>query len=211
MSKLKTSATATSGGISGLGMIGLGIYGIGEIHGYFNVAVFIFSSILLLFLTSRFMGSRKQKKELIMYNPNEIFIVSFLFFMVLMGLYSCYSIFHSENKLGESITAYAIVIVAIALIVLPLVVINSYYKNRKDNITIGSTSIIISDDENIVEYKIIDILSYHINGTKLSLNLKEIGNKTIDLSELNLNRRDIKKLNIDIETRVNNFVSNPTL
>lgn len=206
MSKFKTSATATGGGLSGLGMIGLGIYGIGEVHGYFNVAIFVSTSILLLFLTSKFMGSRKQKKGLVVYNPNEIFIISFLFFMVLMGLYSCFSIYQSENKLGESITSYAIVIVAIVLITLPLFVINSYYKNRNDNITIDNTSIIISDDKKLLEFKIIDILSYQINGTKLLLNLKEIGNKTIDLSELNLNSRDIKKLNIDIETRIKNIV-----
>ena len=206
MSKLGTTASATGGGLSGLGIIGLGIYGIGKVHGYLNVIIFVAISISLLYLTSRFMGSRKQKKDFIVYNPNEIFIVSFLFFIVLIGLYSCYSIYLSERELGESITSYAIVIVGIIVIALPLFTINSYLKNRNDNIVIGNTSIVIADNERSTEFNFNDIQSYQIKDSKLLLNLKEIGNKTIDLSELNLNRRDIEKLNTDIQMRIKNII-----
>ncbi len=206
MSKLGTAANATGGGLSGLGIIGLGIYGIGKVHGYLNVIIFVAVSILLLYLTSRFMGSRKQKKGLIVYNPNEIFIVSFLFFIVLIGLYSCYSIYLSESELGESIARYAITIVVIIVIVLPLFTMNYYLNNRNDNIIIGNTSIIIVDNERSTEFNFNDILSYQIKDSKLLLNLKEIGNKTIDLSELNLNRRDIEKLNTDIQMRIKNII-----
>jgi len=206
MSKLGTAANATGGGLSGLGIIGLGIYGIGKVHGYLNVIIFVAVSILLLYLTSRFMGSRMQKKGLIVYNPNEIFIVSFLFFIVLIGLYSCYSIYLSESELGESIARYAITIVVIFVIVLPLFTMNYYLNNRNDNIIIGNTSIIIVDNERSTEFNFNDILSYQIKDSKLLLNLKEIGNKTIDLSELNLNRRDIEKLNTDIQMRIKNII-----
>jgi hypothetical protein len=206
MSKLGTTASATGGGLSGLGIIGLGIYGIGKVHGYLNVIIFVAISISLLYLTSRFMGSRKQKKDFIVYNPNEIFIVSFLFFIVLIGLYSCYSIYLSERELGESITSYAIVIVGIIVIALPLFTINSYLKNRNDNIVIGNTSIVIADNERSTEFNFNDIQSYQIKDSKLLLNLKEIGNKTIDLSELNLNSRDIEKLNTDIQMRIKNII-----
>jgi hypothetical protein len=206
MSKLGTAANATGGGLSGLGIIGLGIYGIGKVHGYLNVIIFVAVSILLLYLTSRFMGSRMQKKGLIVYNPNEIFIVSFLFFIVLIGLYSCYSIYLSESELGESIARYAITIVVIIVIVLPLFTMNYYLNNRNDNIIIGNTSIIIVDNERSTEFNFNDILSYQIKDSKLLLNLKEIGNKTIDLSELNLNRRDIEKLNTDIQMRIKNII-----
>jgi len=206
MSKLGTAANATGGGLSGLGIIGLGIYGIGKVHGYLNVIIFVAVSILLLYLTSRFMGSRMQKKGLIVYNPNEIFIVSFLFFIVLIGLYSCYSIYLSESELGESIARYAIIIVVIFVIVLPLFTMNYYLNNRNDNIIIGNTSIIIVDNERSTEFNFNDILSYQIKDSKLLLNLKEIGNKTIDLSELNLNRRDIEKLNTDIQMRIKNII-----
>jgi hypothetical protein len=204
MSKLKTAATATGGGLSGLGMIGLGIYGIGEVHGYLNVIIFVSISISLLFLTSKFMGSRKQKKELIVYNPNEIFILSLLFFLVLIGLYSCYSIYQSESKLGESITSYAIIIVGIIGIALPIFTMNSYLKNRNDNIVIGSKSIVISDNEKSIEFVFSDILSYKIQDSKLLFSIETIGNKAIDLSELNLNKRDIEKLNTDLQIRIKN-------
>ena len=37
---------------------------------------------------------------------------------------------------------------------------------------------------------------------ELNLEIKEIGNTSIDLSELNLNSRDIKKLDFDLVTRI---------
>jgi hypothetical protein len=83
---------------------------------------------------------------------------------------------------------------------------NYYLNNRNDNIIIGNTSIIIVDNERSTEFNFNDILSYQIKDSKLLLNLKEIGNKTIDLSELNLNRRDIEKLNTDIQMRIKNII-----
>jgi hypothetical protein len=202
MSNSKKIASATGGSLSGLGMFGLGIYGIGMVHGYMNVFLFIVLSTLLLFLTSKFMGSRKQKKGLIVYNPNEFFIVSLLLFIILIGIYSCYSIYLSESELGKSITTYAIVIVGFIVIALPLFVINSYLKNRNDKIIIGNTSIVIVDNKQSIEFDFNDIFTYQINDSKLLLNLKEIGNKTIDLNELNLNKRDIEKLKLDLQTRI---------
>jgi hypothetical protein len=154
-------------------------------------------------MASKFMGSRKQKKGNIVYNPNEFFLISLLFFIVLIGLYSCYSIYLNESELGESITSYSLILVVLIVIVIPIFMISSYIKNINDKIIIGNSSIVITDNIKSTEFNFSDIQSYQIGNSILNLEIKEIGNTSIDLSELNLNSRDIKKLDFDLVTRIN--------
>jgi hypothetical protein len=202
----KSSSVSVLSGIRAIGFfigtIGFGIYGIGQVHGYLDVFLFVIVSTLLLMLTSKFMGSRKQKKSNIVYNPNEFFMISLLFFIVLIGLYSCYSIYLKESDLGESIASYAIVLVLIIVIGVPIFLIYSYMKNINDKIIIGISSIVITDNTKSTEFNFNDIQSFRIVKTMLILEIKQKGKESIDLSELNLNSRDIKKLDFDLVTRI---------
>jgi len=196
-----SSGSDKAKGLGGLGIIGFGIYGIGEVHGYLNVTIFIVISILLILVTSRFMGSRREKQDLIIYNPNEFFIISVLIFITIIGIYSCYIISQSD-KISETIAEYAIVTVAIIVVLLPVFVAFSYFRNSFDKITLNKLKFTIIDDGKTAEYSYSDIKSYQLKGSKLSLELIDADNKTFDLSELNLNSRDIKKLDVDLQTRI---------
>jgi len=196
-----SSSSDKAKGLGGLGLIGFGIYGIGEVHGYLNVTIFIVISILLILVTSRFRGSRREKNDLITYNPNEFFILSVLIFITIIGIYSCYIISQSD-KINESIAESAISLVAIIVVLLPSFFIYSFLKNRNDKITLNKLKFTIIDDGKTVEYSYSDIKSYQLKGSKLSLDLIDADNKTFDLSELNLNRSDIKKLDVDLQTRI---------
>lgn len=202
MSYSSNKTSTVGNGLSAIGALGLGIYGIGQVHGYFNVFLFVTVSTLLLIITSKFMGSRKQKNGNIVYNPNEFFIISILVFIVLIGLYSCFSIYSKENELGEDITGYSILLVVLFVIVMPIFGLYSYVKNINDKIIIGNSTIIITDNLNSTEFKFEDIQSYQIQNSKLVLEIKETGNTSFDLRDLNLNSRDIKKLELDLFTSI---------
>ena len=184
---------------SAIGFIGFGIYGIGETHGYLNTIIFIIIAILGIYLTSQYLGSRKIRDAEIVYNPNEFFLVAFLCFISIVGIYSCYSIYNNENILGETVAADAIVLVVLFSICLPGYFIYTQIKNRKDKIILRETEIEIADNGNTIIIQHEDVLNYSLIKQKLTFSLKNVTNKTIDLAELNLNSRDAEKLNSDLQ------------
>ena len=96
MSKVK----GATGGIAGLGAIGYGIYGIGQVHGYMNMIIFTIGSIIALLIVYRLSGSRKIKQDCVVYNQNELFMVTVLiliiFAVLLPGLFA-FSILQNRN------------------------------------------------------------------------------------------------------------------
>jgi len=190
------------GGLTGLLSLGCSIYAIGKVHGYINISIFILVSFLALYLVYRFVGSRKKKQEVIIYNLNETFILTVLIFILLMGLYSCYRIYQSESELGETIAEYAITWVLVVVVFLPGFFAYSFLSNRNDKLTITTNTLSILDDKNIFEFNLFDIISYQIKGSKLVLKLKEKEKKEFDLSEINLSSTDIKKLDLDLQERL---------
>ena len=160
MSDSTYKSSSVGSGLSAIGTLGFGIYGIGQVHGYLNVFLFVIVSTMLLIIASKFMGSRKQKKGNIVYNPNEFFLISLLFFIVVIGLYSCYSIYLNESELGESITSYSLILVVLIVVVIPIFMISSYIKNINDKIIIGNSSIVITDNIKSTEFNFSDIQSY---------------------------------------------------
>jgi hypothetical protein len=85
------------------------------------------------------------------------------------------------------------------VVLLPIYFALDYFKNCEDKITLGKLSVKITDNDQITEYFYLNISTYQINGSKLSLDIHNTGKKTIDLSNLNLNRRDIQKLDKDLQ------------
>ncbi len=198
MSKIK----GATGGLAGIGAIGFGLYGIGEVHGYMNMVIFIVVAIVAVLTVHRLSGSRKKKNDCIVYNQNELFMVTILLLILTTGLYSTYRIYQNQNKLGESITSDAIVIVLIFAIILPGLFALSILKNRNDKIIITPNKLTIFDNKTTHEFLFDELDSYQIANSKLVLNFKEKEKITFKLDELNLNTKDIKLLDLDLKASV---------
>ena len=195
MSKIK----GATGGVAGLGAIGFGLYGIGKVHGYMNMVIFIVVAIVAVLTVHRLSGSRKKKTDCIVYNQNELFMVTILLLILTTGLYSSYKIYQNQNKLGESITSDAIVIVLIFAIVLPGLFALSILKNRNDKIIITPNKLTIVDNKTTHEFLFDELNSYQIEKSKLVLHFREKEKMTFKLDELNLNKKDIRSLDLDLE------------
>lgn len=197
-----SKAKGATGGIAGLGAIGYGIYGIGQVHGYMNMIIFTIGSIIALLIVYRLSGSRKIKQDCVVYNQNELFMVTVLILIISTGLYSTYKIYQNQNELGETITSNAFVIVFIFAILLPGLFAFSILQNRNDKIIITKNNICIVDNETTHDFLFDDLDSYQIANSKLVLNFKEKEKITFKLDELNLNAKDIKLLDLDLKASV---------
>ena len=190
---------ATGGALSGLGGIGFGIYGIGETHGYLNTTIFIIIAITGIYFTSQYLGSRKIRDTEIVYNPNEFFLVTFLCFVSIVGIYSCYSIYNNEKNIGESVANYAIAMVVAICVIAPCYFTYDIVKNRKDKIILRNTEIEITDNGTKLILQHENILHFTLDGRKITFTFKDKTNNSIDLSELNLNTKDTRKLDADLQ------------
>jgi hypothetical protein len=188
------------GGIAGLGAIGFGIYGIGQVHGYVNMIIFIIGAIISLILAYKFSGSRKKKGDCIVYNQNELFMITVLVLILTTGLYSTFRILQDTNKLGESITGYSIVMVLIFAILLPGFYAFPILKNRNDKIIITPKNLTIVDNKTTHEFLFEDLDSYQITNSNLVINLKNKEKITFKLDDLNLYSNDINSLDVDLRT-----------
>ena len=126
-------------------------------------------------------------------------MVTILLLILTTGLYSSYKIYQNQNKLGESITSDAIVIVLIFAIVLPGLFALSILKNRNDKIIITPNKLTIFDNKTTHEFLFDELNSYQIEKSKLVLHFREKEKMTFKLDELNLNKKDIRSLDLDLE------------
>jgi hypothetical protein len=167
-----------------------------------NMIIFTIGSIIALLIVYRLSGSRKIKQDCVVYNQNELFMVTVLILIISTGLYSTYKIYQNQNELGETITSNAIVIVFIFAVLLPGLFAFSILQNRNDKIIITKNSICIVDNETTHDFLFDDLDSYQIANSKLVLNFKEKEKITFKLDELNLNAKDIKSLDLDLKASV---------
>lgn len=198
MSKTKE----TTGGISAVAALGYGIYGIGKVHGFLNMSIFVIGASLALFLVYRFTGARKKKEDSIVYNLNESFILTVLGLIVSTGIYSSFRIYMSQNELGENVASYAIVIVCVFVIILPAIYGFLLLNNRNDKIIVTKNNLSITDNNKTYNLQFSDIESYQIKNSKLVIEQKGEDEISIKLEDLNLNSRDIKLLDNDLNTYI---------
>ena len=89
-------------------------------------------------------------------------------------------------------------VVAICVIA-PCYFIYDIVKNRKDKIILRNTEIEITDSGTKLILQHENILHFTLDGRKITFTFKDKTNNSIDLSELNLNTKDTRKLDADLQ------------
>jgi uncharacterized protein YxeA len=177
-----------------------GIYGAGLLLGFWNLLFFTVAAVTLLVVTLEKIGFREEKDNVIVYNPKEWPRYISLGSIVLGGIYCIYKLtLVSDKVISELVAEYTAVLILIVTIIIPVILIYQYKKDRHDFIKITQDTIEIKDNEKSTIVSIKDIVSWEISGKSLEIKLQDETTHKNSLGDLNFNSRDVKNFRADLE------------